>query len=183
MVENKVEYTTLEGERLSYTETRRIVVPSKKNDKEIVIGGDKKMYLVNSKQHVKWYNRHRPLFDKWSYELVARHIRLPLVRCKAKVLFYFPDSMDRDLTNKFETLADIMVDAGIIIDDTFKVLKPVHTDGWVKRDRPRTEIYLTIIDPADPEYEWDLTSPGYKAALKEKRAIKRKIKRDKTKRL
>lgn len=183
VVENEIVYTTLAGEVIKYTETRRIVVPSKKNDKEIITNKHTgKMYLINSQQHVKWYNEHRKIFDEWYHKLYSGKTRLPIVRCKAKVLFYFPDSGSRDLTNKVETIADILVDSGILADDDFKVLKPVYIDGWVNRARPRTEIYITIIEPTSKEYEWDITPTSYEAKKKERKNLRQKINRDMTKR-
>lgn len=174
-------YKTESGEILRYVKKKRIVVPSKKNNKKIVHNSSGKLRLVDSDQHKKWHKEHTPIFDQWHRELLAKGIRLPVVRCKVKVLFYFPDSADRDLSNKFETLADIMVDCGIIGDDTFKVMKPVYLDGWVQRERPRTEIYITIIDPTNPEYDWDITTTKYKQMKNKRSATRRKIKRDQAK--
>lgn len=96
------------------------------------------------------------------------------------MLFYFPDSKKRDLTNKVETINDELVDHKIIFDDDFKVVKPISIDGFVDRCRPRTEIYITILTPECKEYEWDITDDAkYKEGVAKRRALKERIRRAK----
>lgn len=135
------------------------------------------MYLVGSRQFQRWKQEMVPVFEKLYNDLVAQGVRMPIYRCKVKAIFYFPDSKDRDLTNKFDTIADELRDHRIIADDKFKVLKPIVLDGFVCRNKPRTEVYITIISPESPEYEWDITSPDYEQKQKARRAVKSKIRR------
>lgn len=166
------------GEVLEYDIVKKLLVPSKKNQKQIVTNPHSgRSYIIGSKQYLKWQKDNDNLFTEFANSAYRAGVNLPIARCKAKALFYFPDSKDRDLTNKFDTLADELTTHGIILDDNFKVLKPVHVDGWVCRDRPRTEIYLTIITADMPEYEWDITSEAHRTAVMQRKAIKAKIRR------
>ena len=63
-----------------------------------------------------------------------------------KCLFYMPDVRNCDLTNHLESIDDIMVKAGILKDDNYKIL--VSHDGsrvLVDRDNPRTEVEIRKI--------------------------------------
>lgn len=176
--ERKEVYTSASGEVLEYDVTRKVLVPSKKNQKQIVTNPHNgRSYIIGSKQYLNWQAEHNKVFFAFFKKTYESGISLPLSRCKAKVLFYFPDAKDRDLTNKFDTLADELTSHGIILDDTFKVLKPIHVDGWVCRDKPRTELYLTIIDPVSPEYPWDITSAKYAQEQLNRQAMQAKIRR------
>lgn len=176
--QRKEVFVSKSGEVLEYDVVRKVLVPSKKNQKQIVTNPHNgKSYIIGSRQYLRWQKENDPIFNNFFKSAYESGVNLPISRCKAKALFYFPDSKDRDLTNKFDTLADELTSHGIILDDTFKVLKPVHVDGWVCRNRPRTELYLTIITPESPEYNWDVTSEGYEQTQLDRRALQAKIKR------
>ena len=165
---------------LEYDVKRSILVPSKKNQKQIVTNPKNgKMYIIGSAQYLKWQKEHDDIFNDFHKRLALDGISLPIARCKVKALFYFPDSKDRDLTNKFDTIADELRSHGIIWDDKFKVLKPVNLDGWVCRNRPRTEVYITIISPDSPEYTWDITSEQHEVNQLARRALQTKMRRAK----
>ena len=178
VVERTEVFVSDAGEVLEYDITRKLLVPSKKNQKQIVTNPRTgKSYIIGSRQYLKWQKDNDDIFTEFATAAYNAGVNLPISRCKAKALFYFPDSKDRDLTNKFDTLADELTSHGIILDDNFKVMKPVHVDGWVCRDRPRTEVYLTVITPDQAEYEWDITSDKHKQQVKDRKAIKAKIRR------
>lgn len=175
-------FKTESGEIFEYDISKNILVPSKKNEKQIVINSKTgKSFIVGTNEFQRWQKNQRPLFNNFYSYLFDCGISLPIVRCKLKIIFYFPDSRRRDLGNKAETIYDELKDAGIIADDDFKVLKPIVLDGWVQRDRPRTEIYITIIPPSSSEYNWDKTPASYVDKLRARRAIQAKIRRAKKK--
>lgn len=58
-------------------------------------------------------------------------------------VFYAPDKRPFDLSNKFESVADLLVDNKIIQDDNCYVLENIHLlFGGVDKDNPRVEIEL-----------------------------------------
>lgn len=63
-----------------------------------------------------------------------------------KCLFYMPDARRCDLVNHLESIDDIMVKAGILKDDNYKILVS-HDGSRVLMDRvnPRTEVEITKI--------------------------------------
>jgi hypothetical protein len=177
-------YELSDGTIIEIDNKRIAAVPSKKNEKKVGVNPNTgKIFVIPSEQHAKWLKEFRPAFDKFNTHIYSVHkIPTPLSRVKCKILFYFADSRTRDLMAKMETLADVMKDAGIIQDDEFKVMKPIHLDGWVDRSNPRTEIYLTIIPPSSPEYGYDKTPAAYAITLKARKNLVRKIRRDRKKR-
>lgn len=163
------------GDIIEFDRIKKLVVPSKKNNQQIAYkkGIDDSgvatstPMIVASASHGAWYRKHKKIFEDWREDIINRlKIPLPVQRARGKILFYFPDNRRRDLTNKTETLNDIMKETGILDDDCFQVLTPLVLDGRVKRDRPRTEIYITIMSPDMPDYATDLTGPAW--AIKQK---------------
>lgn len=195
VIEREEAFEMPDGSIVKIDTTKKIVIPSKKNQQRI--GMHKKTnadtgeitlkpVLLDSVQHQKWHKENLKVFREWKDKIELEHgIRLPIVRAKLKILFFFPNSMRRDLGNKGETIYDMLSEkhgVGIIADDEFKVMNDIHLKGWVKRDKPRTEIYLTIIPPDSKEYEWDLTDPSWfvkqkarKITLQKLRRMKRRI--------
>lgn len=180
------EVYVINGETIVFENSRKIVVPSKKNQQAIDIvpktnldTGEVTYVPVPhpSAQHQKWTKEHTPIFYAWKRRLFAQGVSLPIMRAKLKILFYFPDSKDRDLGNKAETIYDILRDTGIIIDDKFKCLKPITLDGWTQRDKPRTEIYLTILEPDSPEYGWDITDPTWHKKAADRLTLRQRVRR------
>jgi Holliday junction resolvase RusA-like endonuclease len=61
-----------------------------------------------------------------------------------KCVFYIPTARACDLTNLLEAIDDIMVKAGLLKDDNYKIIA-AH-DGsrvYVDKNRPRTEVIIT----------------------------------------
>lgn len=178
VVESREVFQTQSGEILEWDVKRRVLVPSKKNQKEIITNKRTgKMQMIPSRQFERWMAEHSSVFKEMYHEIEAKGVRMPIVRCKVKCMFYFPDSKNRDLTNKFETIADALVDHGILADDGFKVMNPVTVAGFMCRNRPRTEIYITVIEPGSPDYEWDITSERHEEDRKKDRAERTRIRR------
>lgn len=69
-----------------------------------------------------------------------------------KCLFYMPNNRQCDLTNHLESIDDIMVTAGILKDDNYKIL--VSHDGsrvLVDKDYPRTEVEISLYKDGDAD--------------------------------
>lgn len=69
-----------------------------------------------------------------------------------KAVFYMPTARRCDLVNLLEALDDVLVTAGILPDDNYKVI--AGHDGSrveVDRDEPRTEVIITSL--AERNYE------------------------------
>lgn len=64
--------------------------------------------------------------------------------CNIKCLFYMGTRRRVDLTNLLEAVDDIMVKAGLLVDDDFTIIQS-HDGSRVLYDKenPRTEVYIT----------------------------------------
>lgn len=120
-------------------------IPSKKNSRKPV--------TVKSKKHGKPYTTFVPsnFFKKW-HGLASKSLwaesRLCGVHGLKKlqglvVCVYFPDKRKADLTNKAESVNDLLVDCGIITDDRWEVTGPVILlPGQVDKANPRARVTL-----------------------------------------
>jgi hypothetical protein len=176
-------YVDASGNLITLEEYRKLVVPSKKNQKRAVTNPNTlRAYIIPSQQYIDWKKINAPLFEQMYLKLEAKGVSLPIVRCDIRLLFYYPDSHTRDNHNKFETIADMMVDAGILADDSFKVFNDTSMKGKVCRHQPRTEIYITLLAGDHPDYEWDITDQKkYKARLRKRDTNRKRHSRAKTK--
>jgi hypothetical protein len=167
-------HLTESGVVIKLESTRNIAVPSKKNQRTPIVNRQTgKTFLKSSDQYIKWKSLTKGFWEGEYWKLYNAKIRLPIVRCKINIIFYFGDDKDKDCTNKAETIMDALVEHQILGDDSFKVVNDVSLKGFLCRDRPRTEIYITIIDPEDPDYSYDVTDyDKYKALKKQRRQAK-----------
>lgn len=63
--------------------------------------------------------------------------------CEIKMTIYFPDRRRSDLTNKAESVMDLLVDFWILKDDSHDVVYTLHLhSGWVDKENPRAEIII-----------------------------------------
>jgi hypothetical protein len=184
VAEKEMMYVLEDGTLLTLKEMKQMVVPSKKNQKRAVSNkATGRAYIIPSEQYLTWMKEMSPAFDKFYLQAMNAGVRLPIVRCNITVLFYYPDTRNRDNHNKFETIADSLVAAGVLGDDSFQVIHETKLRGYTCRDKPRTEIYISIIEAGQPEYEWDITNEAkHREKLLERKRIQKKIQRDKAKR-
>ena len=181
-VPERVDSLVMEDGTVLYLEKiRKLVVPSKKNNKVPLVNKKTgKAYLKLSEQYHNWQKDNKEFFADEHRRFIAAGVRMPVVRCKLTIKFYFPDNRRRDLTNKEDTIIDELVHAGILGDDEAKVVGKKETSGVMKKDRPRTEIYITIINPGDPDYEYDQTDyEKYNKKVLENRAMRKRFQRGK----
>lgn len=114
-------------------------IPSKKNCKRaFVIRG--RAIITDNPAYTKW---HKEQIGKLKAvkQCFAQELSQP-VRSIAMTL-YAPDNRKSDLSNKFESIADILVDAGILKDDNWFEMPSVHLYfGGVDKLHPRAEIAI-----------------------------------------
>ena len=110
-------------------------VPSKKNSK-IVICTNNKPRLLPSKKYQEWH-------EEKMWELKAQDTRIIENIKRIEIILYAPDKRKADLTNKAESLMDLLVDIGIIKDDNwFVVSELILKFGGVDKNNPRAIIKL-----------------------------------------
>lgn len=110
---------------------------TKKNSQRIVMRGGKPCILPSEKY--KEYENSA----LWFIPKRGIPIDFPV---NVKCLFYMPNNRLCDLTNHLEAIDDVMVKAGLLKDDNYKIL--VSHDGsrvLVDKNNPRTEVEIAQI--------------------------------------
>jgi len=121
-------------------------VPSKKNSKRIFRRGGRTI-VIPSKIHEKWHKQ--CMIDLKEGGLP----NIPIQRVKVcKCTIYYPDHHAADNTNKVESIHDLLVDVGILIDDNWKVLPSTFQQASYRKAEGGFKIHLTI-DEAHPDNE------------------------------
>ena len=109
-------------------------VPSKKNSRINTRSGRS----FPSKKYTEWH-------EDASWQLFPQKKKMGIDRCQVKLMFYMPDMIRADLTNKAESIMDLLVDIGVITDDRWQVVRPLLLDAELDRDNPRCEITINTI--------------------------------------
>ncbi len=114
-------------------------IPSKKNSKRIVMFGHRPA-IISSKDYEAWHTIA-------SYEIKPQIHGLKLPLCgpqKIELVFYAETKRLWDLTNKAESIMDLLTDSGVIQDDNYSFVPMIHLlfGGWDKKN-PRAEITIT----------------------------------------
>jgi len=68
--------------------------------------------------------------------------KVGIENCSMSLLFYMPDNRRTDLTNKAESVMDLLVDNGILKDDSWQVVNPLQLVTKYCKDNPRVEIFI-----------------------------------------
>lgn len=68
----------------------------------------------------------------------------PIALCKRiDIKFWFPDNRRTDLSNKKESIMDLLVDAGVLVDDCWQVTgQTTDTPMGIDKENPRAEIVI-----------------------------------------
>lgn len=108
-------------------------IPSKKNSKQIIKRW-KRTFIVSSDNYQKWQQEHLILLKGYS------KIEWTL---KINIKFQWWDKRKADLTNKAESIMDLLVDAKIIEDDNYEVIREVNLKYvWYKKWEFETEVEI-----------------------------------------
>jgi Holliday junction resolvase RusA-like endonuclease len=105
-------------------------IPSKKNSKIMVCRGKFPMLLPSQK------------YTEWHKDAVIQLKGKSIIKSnKIKLTFYPPDKRPADLSNKTESIMDLLVDCGLIEDDNWYVISELTLIfGGTDKDYPRCEI-------------------------------------------
>ena len=106
-------------------------IPSKKNSKVFTYRGNRPL-LISSQSYVDWHNE-----QMW---MLKKH-KVHFDKCRMILTFFFPDNRKTDLTNKTESIMDLLVDSGILLDDNWTVVNELTLiSKGVDKKNPRVEI-------------------------------------------
>lgn len=122
-------------------------IPSKKNSKRMVMNrATGRMFPISSKAFMAWHEEVMLIMSSEKNKLSAAHrnhipIRVP---CVVKVAFYAHDARLFDLTNKAESVMDLLVDAGFLSDDNISVVRNLEIAFMgIDRKNPRAEVKIS----------------------------------------
>ena len=77
------------------------------------------------------------------WELKGQRVKPFKGPVELKMTLYARDKRSGDLSNKFESVADLLVDAGIIKDDNWNIVPKVEMMfGGIDKENPRVEIEI-----------------------------------------
>ena len=81
-------------------------------------------------------------YTAWHKDASLQLIGIKPIKSKSiEAIFYAGDNRKFDLSNKFESIADLLVDNGLLEDDNWEYLNDIHLKfGGVDKGNPRCEI-------------------------------------------
>lgn len=81
-------------------------------------------------------------YSEWHSDATKQLLKRPLPDImELTILFYLPDARKTDLTNKAESVMDLLVDNGILADDNWNVVpRLILQSGGIDKLNPRAEI-------------------------------------------
>ena len=115
-------------------------IPSKKNSKRIIMAGPHPR-IISSEDYDDWHERA-------SYEVKGCINRGEATRGETErkiivITMYGPSKARFDLTNKAESLMDLLVDNGVLVDDSWIYVPELYLRyGGVDKENPRAEIII-----------------------------------------
>ena len=113
-------------------------IPSKKNS----MFTTKKWFKIPSKKYQEWEKEQKQfLINNYSdIELINHPIKISYI-------LYLPDKRKTDITNKLESVNDLLVRAWILEDDNTNII--AHIDAvclWTDKDNPRIHLIINKIE-------------------------------------
>lgn len=130
-----IEIKQIQGEEL-YFQTIYTIPRTKKNSQNIVMNPKtKRPFLVQSKDY-KNYEKESKL-----YLTEGKNIDCPV---NVQMVFFMPTRRRVDLSNLQSACLDLLVNAGVLLDDNCKIVRS-HDGSMVLYDKenPRTEVRIT----------------------------------------
>lgn len=108
--------------------------PSKKNSKQIIYVRGKPL-IISSKDYAQWH--------KTSLQsLKMTPVSVDSTSC-VRLCFYSENRRKFDLSNKAESIMDLLVDAGILPDDNYEIVPNLFLEyGGISKGNPRCEIKI-----------------------------------------
>jgi hypothetical protein len=91
-------------------------VPSKKNSKRLVLGGDRPR-LIPSAAHAAWHEE-----QLWRLKGCKSAGRTSNIT----ITFFPPTAQKFDLSNAAESVIDLLVDSGVLEDDDYRIVPVLH---------------------------------------------------------
>lgn len=122
----------------------KIIIPEltipKKNSQQILINKrTRKPFIQQSERYLA--------FERVCYYYLFKYSKLKIdTSINLKCTFYVPDKRRRDLANLLESIQDILVKYGVLVDDNYKIVQGVDGSRIIyEKDRKETIIEITEV--------------------------------------
>jgi Holliday junction resolvase RusA-like endonuclease len=110
-------------------------VPSKKNSKRIIQAGGRPR-LISSEAFLAWH-------EEMMLRVRRYRPKTPIARAAVTITFFAESRRRFDLSNSAESVMDLLVDSGILADDSWAVVPELTLRfGGVDLTNPRAEVQL-----------------------------------------
>ena len=98
-----------------------------------IVGDRLKFWMQPDESYTKWLSDiGQQISDQqkhWQQKYADYNLVFPLNDVSVKVYHYWADNMKRDLSNKFESIADMLVAANVIVDDSWQVMDTISSEA------------------------------------------------------
>ena len=118
--------------------TVNLIPRTKKNNMQIVKNRSQS-YVIQGKAYRQ--------FEKDCLNVIPHQYRLHIQEpCIVYTKYYMPDKRRVDISNLLAASHDILVKAGVLEDDNYKIIPKIIAEyGGVDRENPRTEYRIEVI--------------------------------------
>jgi len=120
-------------------------IPSKKNSKRLFRNSKTGKTFITSSKNAKDFE------FEWCMRLKNKYPTYN--HAKVKIGFYAKDKRKFDLTNKTESIMDVLVRAGILVDDNYSVV-PIVLPMFMGLDKDKKGFAIIEIESIDEPFEY-----------------------------
>lgn len=104
--------------------------PASWNDVQKAISMCKSKVRPN-KEYQEWVQKMKPVLHEqsswWAKQLSHRGLVFPIKKSTLSLRLYFKDRYITDTVNKQQSIQDLLIEAGIISNDDYRSLNPIHS--------------------------------------------------------
>lgn len=92
-----------------------------------------KVFIRNSGTYLEWVEAQKPVVQDqaklWHERYKRFGVEFPLNNVSISVYHYWSDETERDLTNKMDSITDLLVAAGVILNDNWQILRKITSES------------------------------------------------------
>ena len=113
-------------------------VPSKKNNKHFARLKNGRTLLLSSKNYLSWHEEMVKLLKDFEGEEIDFPIHITYE-------FYMPDMRKCDISNKIESINDLLVDIHFLTDDNWQIIQGFSAHAQLDRENPGCKLTINEI--------------------------------------
>lgn len=96
-------------------------------------------FMVPSEAHEAWHMEQMLALRRQCTSVTIEKVKACIIT------FYFPDNRKADLSNKAESIMDLLVNAGVLSDDAWQMVPRLDLRaGGIDKEKPRVHITLDV---------------------------------------